>query len=77
MSKKIFVDTSAWIGLFSQEDLNHKRALEIWNKLKQDKAALFTSDYIVAETINLVSKTAVMIGTGSALVVFVRECCCE
>ena len=51
--EKIFVDTGGWAALFGDNDGNHKNALTIYDRLKKSKAALYTSDYIIDETITL------------------------
>ena len=33
--EKLFVDTSAWVGLFVEKDKNHKKAVSIFEDLKQ------------------------------------------
>lgn len=52
--EKIFVDTSGWVALFVEKDSNHKKAVFIFEKLKNSKAALYTSDYVIDETITTI-----------------------
>lgn len=47
------MDTGGWAALFGGNDGNHKSALTIYEGLKKSKAALYTSDYILDETITL------------------------
>ena len=51
--EKVFVDTGGWAGLFGASDQNHKKALAIFDGLKRVKALLYTSDYIIDETLTL------------------------
>jgi uncharacterized protein len=50
---KVFVDTSAWVAYFDKKDTNHESALKIWQQLKQEKAILCTTDYILDEMLTL------------------------
>jgi len=52
--EKIFVDTSGWVALFVKNDVNHKKAVSIFQKLKDIKALIYTSDYIIDETITTI-----------------------
>jgi len=52
--ERIFVDTSGWVALFVQNDQNHSRAASIFQKLGNEKAQLFTSDYVIDETITTI-----------------------
>lgn len=47
----VFVDTSAWIALLTRNDQSHPAALTIQSQLRNEKARLLTSDYVVDETI--------------------------
>lgn len=49
--ERIFVDTSAWYALVDSKDPDHSSASSFLNK---NKLLLVTSDYIFAETLNLV-----------------------
>ena len=46
----IFVDTSGWFALLSSQDEHHK---EIKNYLRENKLPFVTTNYVVAETVNL------------------------
>ncbi len=46
----IFVDSGAWIALLNQRDQYHDDAVVIYSGLKQQKARLFTTDYVIDET---------------------------
>ena len=58
MAEKIFVDTSAWIGLFVKNDKFHLKAVEIFQSIQKSKAVLYTSDYVVDETITTIRMKA-------------------
>lgn len=52
--ERIFVDTSGWVALFVQNDVNHKKAAAIFEKMKDSKAVIYTSDYVIDETITTI-----------------------
>lgn len=52
----IFVDTGAWVARFSRRDQYHKRAAEIWAKLKTSNERVITSDSVFAETVTLLDR---------------------
>ena len=52
--EKVFVDTSAWVALFVANDIHHKRATAIYGTLQDHKSLLYTSDYVVDETITTI-----------------------
>ena len=52
--EKIFVDTSAWVALFIKNDINYEKAICIFEGIKQLKSPLYTSDYIIDETITTI-----------------------
>lgn len=47
----IFVDTGAWIALTDRKDQKYGKAVAIFNRLRQQKERLLTTDYIVDETV--------------------------
>ena len=50
----IFVDTGAWYALMDGADPNHRAAAAFWRELMRGAhGRLVTSDYVVAETYNL------------------------
>jgi len=51
---KIFLDTGAWVALFVANDINHKRATAVFDAIKESKDLLYTSDYVLDETITTV-----------------------
>jgi predicted nucleic acid-binding protein len=50
---RIFVDTSAWYALNDRKDQNHKKAGKFIESLKAEPVLLFTTDYVVDETLTL------------------------
>jgi hypothetical protein len=55
---KTFIDTSAWAACFDRGDLDHAAARRTWKRLRRDPALLFTSDYVLDETITLLRRRA-------------------
>lgn len=49
--EKIFVDSSAFVALFLENDENNKKASTLFKELKTSKIPLYTSDYVIDETI--------------------------
>ena len=47
----IFVDSGAWIALFSRRDQFHTEARAVQDSLRQQRAKLLTTDYIIDETV--------------------------
>jgi hypothetical protein len=65
--EKTFVDTSGWVALFVDNDQNHKKAVSIFEALKSSKVLIYTSDYIIDETITTIlargnHKQSVLVG---------------
>ncbi len=52
--EKIFIDASAWVALFVESDEGHKKAAAVYEKLKNSKVSLYTSDYVIDETITTI-----------------------
>ena len=52
--EKIFVDTSGWVALFVKKDINHRKAVSVFEELKKFKALIHTSDYVIDETITTI-----------------------
>lgn len=52
--QKVFVDTSGWVALFVVNDNYHKKALDIFEELMSSKSVMFTSDYVIDETITTI-----------------------
>lgn len=49
----IFVDTSAWIAIEDEKDINHSQALQFKQELLVSRARLVTTNYILDETYTL------------------------
>ena len=56
----IFVDTGAWIALEDKRDINHNIAMHFKTELINNKIRLVTTDYILDETLTLMSIIIVM-----------------
>ncbi len=52
--EKVFVDTSGWVALFVANDKDHKKAAPIFDDLKRLKVLIYTSDYVIDETITTI-----------------------
>jgi hypothetical protein len=52
--ERVFVDTSAWVALFVANDANHAKAAALFGGLKEKRDDLYTSDYVVDETITVI-----------------------
>ncbi len=47
---KVFTDTSAWIALEVEKDINHKKAKQHAKTLEKKRALFITNEYVLAET---------------------------
>ena len=68
--EKIFVDTGGWVGLFVENDKFHKEAEAVYGEIEKRKSELYTSDYVIDETVTLIkgrSHAANAIKVGQAL----------
>ncbi|MGH2390801.1 MAG: type II toxin-antitoxin system VapC family toxin [Chloroflexota bacterium] len=52
----VFVDTSAFFSLLSDEDANHARSLETWAALHARQDPIETSNYVLLETMALAQR---------------------
>lgn len=50
----VFVDTSAWVALLTNNDAHHPRATTAFEELQRSRTVLYTSDYVVDETITTI-----------------------
>lgn len=48
------MDTSGWVALFVKNDQNHKKAVSIFEEIKNSKVPIYTSDYCIDETITTI-----------------------
>lgn len=49
----VFVDTSAYFAVLDADDEEHQRARDEWQRLLAAERELFTSNYVIVETIAL------------------------
>ncbi len=56
MIEPIFVDSFAWIAAINKSDNHHEISLRILEELLNKQAKLITTNYVVVETINALSK---------------------
>ena len=54
----IFVDTGAFIARYIKADQFHAQSIEQWRRLAADNEQLFTSNFVINETITLLSRWA-------------------
>lgn len=52
----VFIDTSALYALLSATDIQHAAAMAAWTSLRQRQETFQTSNYILLETVSLVSR---------------------
>ena len=52
--RRVFVDSSAYYAVSDTSDSNHERARALVHELAQARRALFTTNYIIAETHELI-----------------------
>ncbi|MCL5010385.1 MAG: hypothetical protein M1289_02160 [Patescibacteria group bacterium] len=46
---KVFIDTSAFVALFVDKEIDHKIVVKKYHDYRQRRVAFFTSDYILDE----------------------------
>jgi predicted nucleic acid-binding protein len=56
MIEPIFVDSFAWIAVINKSDNHHEISLRILEELLNKQVKLITTNYVVVETINALSK---------------------
>lgn len=69
--KSLFVDTSAWYAMADRRDADNQACCTFWKSLHRQKLRLYTSDYVLDETITLTLKKldhSAAIKTGSAII---------
>lgn len=52
----IFVDSAAWVALFSTDDKYYDRAMEFWESLPAAKLRPITNHYVLDETFSLLRR---------------------
>jgi len=50
MRPAVFIDTSAYLAVLKRDDYHHREALAVVESLTRQRAALFTSNFVIAET---------------------------
>ena len=53
---KVFSDTASWIALLNKDDALHRRALEIRRELRRRKVRVVTTDFVLLEVADGLSK---------------------
>lgn len=53
--EKIFIDTAAWIALLNTSDALQQQAFQVMNQLKQQKASLVTTEFVLLEVADALS----------------------
>jgi hypothetical protein len=56
MKESVFVDSFAWIAAINKSDNYHKKTLKIFEELLKKQTGLITTNYVIVETINSLSK---------------------
>lgn len=58
MSKRVFIDTSAWIAYYLSDEPDHIKIKNVLKSLAKERASIFTSNDIIDETVTrLVQRT--------------------
>lgn len=50
MSRRVFVDTSAWLAVMDTNDSRHSQAVEVYTRLLESQTILITTILVVGET---------------------------
>ncbi len=58
----LFVDAWGWIVICFEDDPFHAEVMQIYHRLRQNRIPIYTSDYVLCETINYVFKQGVLYG---------------
>jgi predicted nucleic acid-binding protein len=51
--KAVYCDTSFFVALFSKKDLKHKRALELFKEIKENRIIIHTGWFIISEAMTV------------------------
>jgi len=57
MNEKTFVDTAAWIALVNRSDTLHEQAKAVMNQFRKEKCGLVTTEFVLLEVANSLSKS--------------------
>lgn len=49
----VYCDASFFIALFSKKDLRHKRALQLFKEIKEERIAIHTSWFVISESMTV------------------------
>jgi len=58
MSDRVFVDSFAWIAMINRSDNYHRFSIDLLDELLKQRTNFVTTNYILIETINALSKAA-------------------
>lgn len=72
MKRTVFVDTSGWLAIVNKSDELHALALRIKRMLTENKVSLTTTDFVVIEAANSLSRTPLR-RLAIELVQFIRD----
>jgi uncharacterized protein len=72
MKNAVFVDTVAWIALVNKSEELHESSCLVRDMLVQQKTKLVTSDYVIVEIANFLSRIALR-GIARELIDFIRS----
>ena len=56
--EKVFVDTGEWIARANRRDRHHAQATAIYERLQQQPVKLYTTDYVIDETVTRITYDA-------------------
>ena len=59
MTEKVFVDTAAWIALINRRDTYHLPARQVMDQLRQQRAALITTEFVLLEVADALSDPSI------------------
>jgi uncharacterized protein len=63
MSDKVFVDTAAWIAVLNSRDNYHLPARQVMDQLRQQKAVLVTTEFVLLEVADALSNPSIRVQT--------------
>jgi predicted nucleic acid-binding protein len=64
MSDRVFVDSFAWIAMINRRDNYYRFSIDLLDELLKQRTNFVTTNYILIETINALSKAAHRKGQG-------------
>jgi uncharacterized protein len=53
---KLFIDTWGWLTLRDKSETRHEEVKDLYQRFRNEKARIYTSDYVLDETITLLFK---------------------